>query len=607
MFKSFLIATSAIALSACATTAVAPPETEQVGRRDSTAHTRLHQLFADSNEAELQLSPMGAIYRGDFRQADKLTYSLTPGYYDALRANARDDLARLAAIDYAQLSATDQIAYDVFKYNREEALEALDTRWLALTRVRPLNHFLGLHSSYPNFAGLQGPTPFKTVEDYENANKRHADYARYIDRAIAAFREGMASGVVESRLTVSNMIAQLETQLAIPVEDSPFYAPLAEMPASIGAADRQRLTAETTAVIESEIYAANRRLLSFLRDEYLARARKQDGLSGMKGGAALYRKEVEERTTLPLEPADVHALGLSEVARIHTAMRDIMTEVGFKGTLKEFFEYVRTDPRFAPTSREGLGDRYREIGKIVDTRVGRLFAEQPATPLEIRPYEPYRERYQAGASYQAGAPDASRPGIFYYNAYDLPSRRTPDQVTLYLHEAVPGHHFAISLQRENAELPDFLRFGGYTAFSEGWALYAETLGYEMGLYDDPWDRYGTLSAENFRSMRLVVDTGIHSKGWSRQQAIDYMLANSEMSRTVVENEVDRYIAWPGQALAYKIGALKIQELRKRAEQALGDRFDIRDFHEQVLGTGGLPLTVLEKKIDTWIAGGGGGS
>ena len=248
-----------------------------------------------------------------------------------------------------------------------------------------------------------------------------------------------------------------------------------------------------------------------------------------------------------------------------------------------------------------------QIGKIVDTRVGRLFAGQPATPLEIRPYEPYRERYQAGASYQAGAPDASRPGIFYYNAYDLPSRRTPDQVTLYLHEAVPGHHFAISLQRENAELPDFLRFGGYTAFSEGWALYAETLGYEMGLYDDPWDRYGTLSAENFRSMRLVVDTGIHSKGWSRQQAIDYMIANSEMSRTEVENEVDRYIAWPGQALAYKIGALKIQELRKRAEQALGDRFDIRDFHEQVLGTGGLPLTVLEKKIDTWIAGGGGGS
>jgi uncharacterized protein (DUF885 family) len=289
------------------------------------------------------------------------------------------------------------------------------------------------------------------------------------------------------------------------------------------------------------------------------------------------------------------------VARILAEMEKVKTEVGFKGTLPEFFEHLRTDPKFKMSSREALTQGYYDIGKKVDALLPKYFSTIPKTKLEIRPYEPFRERFQAGGSYQSGTPDGSRPGIFYFNAYDLPSRTTPGMTTLYLHEGAPGHHFQIALAQENTALPNFMRFGGTTAFAEGWALYAETLGYDMGLYKDPYQRFGTLSDEMLRAMRLVVDTGIHSKGWTREQAIDYMLANSDMGKTDATNEVERYIVIPSQALAYKIGALTIQRLRSKAQAELGPKFDIRDFHAQVLMSGSIPLGVLEKKIDTWIA------
>jgi uncharacterized protein (DUF885 family) len=321
----------------------------------------------------------------------------------------------------------------------------------------------------------------------------------------------------------------------------------------------------------------------------------------MKGGAALYAMMVEESTTLPLDPETIHQLGLSEVARIKSDLEKLKKEVRFKGTLTEFFDYVRTDPKFQPKTRDGLTQDYYRIGREVDAKIGDYFSLLPKSPLEIRPYDPSVEKFEAGGSYQSGSPDGSRPGVFYFNAYDLPSRLTPGNVTLYLHEGAPGHHFQISLAQENEALPAFMRYGGTTAYVEGWALYAETLGYEMGFYKDPWNRYGTLQDEQLRAMRLVVDTGIHAKGWTRDQAIDFMMNNSGMTRTEVVAEVDRYIAIPSQALAYKIGALKIQELRKRSETALGKKFDIKAFHEQILNTGGLPLAVLEAKMDRWIA------
>jgi len=279
----------------------------------------------------------------------------------------------------------------------------------------------------------------------------------------------------------------------------------------------------------------------------------------------------------------------------------VKQEVGFQGGLPQFFEYLRTDPKFKKPTREALTQGYYDIGKAVDAKLPTYFSTLPKAKLEIRPYEPFREKFQAGGSYEQGTPDGSRPGIFYFNAYDLPSRTTPGMTTLYLHEGSPGHHFQISLAQENADLPAFMRFGGNTAYVEGWALYAETLGYDMGFYKDPYQRFGTLSDEMLRAMRLVVDTGIHAKGWTREQAIDYMLAHSDMGKTDATAEVERYIAIPSQALAYKTGAMTIQRLRKKAEAELGSKFDVREFHAQVLMTGALPLAILEQKIDRWIS------
>jgi uncharacterized protein (DUF885 family) len=321
----------------------------------------------------------------------------------------------------------------------------------------------------------------------------------------------------------------------------------------------------------------------------------------MKGGKKLYDYQIESTTTLPMKADEIHTLGLSEVARIRQGMDAIRAQVGFKGTLAEFFEHLRTDPKFKPKSRESLTQGYYDIGKTVDAKIKTQFKYLPKAPLEIRPYEEFREKYEAGGSYQSGTPDGKRPGIFYFNAYDLPSRTTPGMTTLYLHEGAPGHHFQISIAQENEALPSFMRFGGNTAYAEGWGLYAETLGYEMGLFEDPYQRFGTLSDEMLRAMRLVVDTGIHSKGWTRERAIEYMLANSDMGKTDATAEVERYIAIPSQALAYKIGALTILRLKAKAKTALGDRFDVREFHNQILNTGALPLSVLEKKIDDWIA------
>jgi len=567
---------------------------------EMSEHDKLFALFADADERSLKLNPVGALFRGDMRYADRLGDYLTDEHLAASKADNAENLAKLAEIDRSKLSPTDQLAYDVFAYNQQREREGYAPAILAASEVRPVNHFSGFHTFYPNFASGQSAAPFKTVEDYENNLKRHEDYIAITDRAIGKFREGMETGVYETKLTIGNVVSQLDTQLKMPVEESPFFMPVKNFPEEFSAEEKARLTVEYTAATE-EIYAAHERMRDFLRDEYMAVARDSVGLSQMKGGAELYRHMVEGTTTLPLEPDYLHELGLSEVARIKNGLEQIKQEVGFEGTLNEFFDYVRTDEQFKPESREALTQSYYDIGEQVDEKIGEYFSLVPKTPLEIKPYEEYREKFEAGGSYNSGAPDGSRPGTFYFNAYDLPSRLTTGNVTLYLHEGAPGHHFQISLAQENTDLPAFMRFGGNTAYVEGWALYSETLGYEMGFFDDPWNRYGTLQDEQLRAMRLVVDTGLHAKGWTREQAIDFMLENSGMTRTEVVAEVERYIAIPSQALAYKVGAIKIQELRKRAEDQLGEDFDIREFHAEVLDTGSLPMPVLENKIDRWIA------
>jgi uncharacterized protein (DUF885 family) len=562
---------------------------------------KLARLFHESDEANLKRNPVGAIFRGDLRYADRLGDFITDEYFVAERAASQADLAALRRIDRSKLSETDRIAYDVFEWQTQDALKNLEPRMLALGVVRPINHFSGFHTFYPTFASGEGAAPFKTVADYENNLKRHKDYVLFHDRAIGRFREGMTAGVFETKLTTQNVVDQLTLLLDQKAEDSPFYGPIKRFPADFSEADKARLTAAYRASIENEIYPVHRRVRDFLKTEYLPKARAEVGLVHMKGGAEVYRRLIESTTTLPLTADEVHNTGLREVARIKSEMEAVKTRTGFKGTLPEFFEYLRTDPKFKPATKEALRDGYFAIGKRVDARVREQFSTIPKSPLEIRPVEPFREKTEAGGSYQQGTPDGTRPGIFYYNSYDLPSRRLWGMETLYLHEAVPGHHFQISLAQENAALPAFMRFGGNTAFVEGWALYAETLWDELGIETDPYQRFGGLNDEMLRAMRLVVDSGIHAKGWGRDQAIDYMLANSGMSRTEVTAEVERYIAIPSQALAYKIGALTIQRLKAKAQAALGDRFDPRAFHAQVLMTGSLPMAVLEKKIDDWIA------
>jgi uncharacterized protein (DUF885 family) len=606
--RFLLLGASLLTLGACATTdraavaevapaaaAATPAATKQ------SEHDRLFAIFAASDEASLRRNPVSALLRGDMRYADRLGDNISDAYYAAEKQAAESDLQALGTIDRARLNPTDAIAFDVFKFTTEDTLRGSGEDLLRLTRVRPMNHFYGIHTFYPTFASGQGAAPFVTLLDYENNLKRHKDYVRYLDNTILRWREGMASGVVDTKLTVRNMIEQLDGQLKQTPAESSYLGPVRKFPDSIPAAERARLTTAYRAAYDGEIRPALTRVRDFLRTEYLPAARDGVGLLSMKGGPELYRHLVRSSTTLDIAPDEIHQLGLSEVVRIRGEMNKVRREVGFKGDLAAFFEHLRTDPKFQPKSRQALTDAYYAVGKQVDAELPRFFSTMPKARLEIRPYEPFREKFEAGGSYESGTPDGSRPGVFYFNAYDLPSRTTPGINTLYLHEGAPGHHFQISLAQENEALPSFMRFGGNTAYAEGWALYAETLGYDMGLFKDPYQRFGTLSDEMLRAMRLVVDTGLHAKGWSRDQAIAYMLANSNMGRTDATAEVERYIAIPGQALAYKLGSLTIQRLRAKAQGELGERFDIRAFHDQVLNTGALPLAVLEQKIDRWIA------
>ncbi|MEI6487103.1 MAG: DUF885 domain-containing protein [Sphingomonadales bacterium] len=596
-----LLAASLIALApATAQTAAAP-----VADAAQSPSAALTALFAASDADSLKRNPIQRLFRGDTSHADELGEFITDAAFAAEKAAAERELKALAAIDRSALSPDEQVSYDTFNWQRETDLAGLQPAILAATVPRPIDHFFGFHTFIPELNSGESAAPFKTVKDYEDALKRSDQFARFLDLAILRFRQGLASGVVQPKLVVGNMIDQLNNLTAGGVDASVMMKPVQKFPDSISAADRERLTAAYRTMIGERVNPALIRLRDFLKSEYLPVAREQPGLLAMPGGPELYRYLVASNTTTNLTPEEIHQLGLSEVARILKGMDEVQKRVGVPGDRQAFFTYLRTSPRFRFASAQAMGDAFRDIEKRVDASVGRLFDTIPKTRLEIRPVPAYREKTDAAGSYQGGTPDGSRPGVFYYNSYDLPSRNSYGTETLFLHEGVPGHHFQISLAQENTVLPAFQRFGGNTAFVEGWALYAESLGPELGFFTDPFQLQGRYDDEMLRAMRLVVDTGIHAKGWSRDQAIDYMLANSSMGRTDATAEVERYIAIPGQALAYKIGQLTISRLRARAAAALGPKFDVKAFHAQVLMTGALPMAVLEAKIDHWIAAQGG--
>jgi len=594
-----LLGAAAALMAGCAhaTTQAAAPVAAAV----QSPSQALAALFAASDEANLKRNPLNALSRGDLRYADRFGNFLSDEYYSAERAAAEGELAALARIDRSALNPDERISYDVFKWQRELDLRGLQPDMLALTAVRPIDHFNGFHAFFAELSSGDSIAPYKTVKDYDNGLSRIDDFVATIDESIVRMRQGMATGVVQPKLVMDNVVEQLDAMLAEGVAGSSIMKPIAAFPAGIPAADQARLKAAYTEAVETKVRPALTRLRTFITAEYLPKTRSSIGLSDMPGGDKLYAYLVESSTTTNLTPDQIHKIGLDNVALLHAEMDGVIKQVGFKGTLKEFFEYIRTDPKFKPASREWLQQSYVAIGKRLDGTLPKQFSTIPKAPLEIRPVPALTEKGAARGSYNAGTPDGSRPGIFYFNAYDLPSRTTPGMETLYLHEGAPGHHFQISLAQENIALPNFQRFGGNTAYVEGWGLYAETLGRELGVYTDPYQYFGYLDSQLFRAIRLVVDTGIHSKGWTRDQTIKYILDNSSRGRSNATAETERYIAIPGQALAYKIGQLKISELRARAEKSLGPKFDIREFHEQVLGTGALPLAVLEAKIDNWIA------
>jgi uncharacterized protein (DUF885 family) len=574
------------------------PSATPTQREDS----RLMALFRADRVRLAELDPLAVmIRRGGSGEATGFKRIFTDDLDSESLETVQQALADLKAIDRAKLSSERQLSYDAFLRDKREAEQWLSPPIRELTKVRPISHYGGLHLQFPSLIARGGGSPYQREEDYRRALALMQAWPVVTRNIVNRFRQGMASGVVDTKQTVGIMLSQIDTILAQPREQSPFYAPVLKFPDYMPLAKRKALQAAFASTIDASVFPAYRELRRFLAEEYLPKARSEVGLSAMKGGRELYTRTIARETTQELDPEAVHQLGLTEVARIRAEMAKVAKQLAFKGTLAAFFEHMRSNPRFHPKTAKELADGYAAVARKVDALIPQYFSRVPRTKLMIEPYPAYRERFESGASYDEGTPDGAQPGVFLYNSYDLPARRITGITTLYMHEGIPGHHFQISLAQENTRLPEFQRFGGNTAYVEGWALYAETLGFSMGLYTDPLQHWGTLDDEMLRAMRLVVDTGLHHKGWSRDQAIAYMLGNSGMGRSDAMGEVDRYIASPGQAVAYKIGAMTIQRLRRKAETALGPKFDLRAFHDQILGSGALPLPILETKIDRWIA------
>ena len=557
---------------------------------------QLHVLLDEYFEQQLELNPLLATSIGDARYNDRFEVSIAPEWRARAERVERDALARLATIDRSRLTGQDLLSYDVFKSARELEIEG----YRFPEHLLPLNQFYSTPNSFAMMGSGKGIQPFHTVKDYDDFLKRLDGFVAWTDQAIANMREGVTKGYTLPRVLTERVLPQLEAQIVAAPEDSIYFGPVRDMPAGFAAADRDRLTAAYRAAISGKAVPTYRKLLGYMRDEYLAQCRTTVGLDALPDGAAWYAYNVRTITTTDYTPAQIHEIGLREVERIHGEMREVMRQVKFEGDLKAFSEFMQTDPRFFFDDREKLIAGYVDIKRRVAPALPKLFEHMPAADYEVRSVEAFREKSAAGGSYQAASEDGSRPGIFYANTYDLKARPMWAMEALSLHEANPGHHFQISLQREQKDLPRFRRFSSYTAYSEGWGLYAESLGRELGLYEDPYQYFGMLEAELWRSIRLVVDTGLHSKGWTREQVLEYMDAMSSTAQARAVSEAERYIAIPGQALAYKIGQLKIRELRSRAERELGGDFDVRRFHTAVLGDGPLPLDVLEAKVTRWI-------
>lgn len=596
------IALAALLVAGCGDTAPQPggagsTQSQPALKASNPTAEKLLAITEAYYDQYLELNPLAATAQGDHRFDDRLGDYVSPTWMADSLAIEQNALEKLAAVDPARLSGEDLVTYEAFKAGRELNVEG----YRYPSELLPLHPFSSLPSRFAILGSANGVHPFRSVQDYDNFLSRMDGFVAWVDQAINNMRSGVTKGFVQPRVVVERTIPQVTAQLAEDPRQSLFWRPILSFPAGIPVADRTRLAKAYEAKIGQEVIPAYRRLHHYLQTEYLPQARDTVGMSELPNGASWYAYLVRYHTTTSMTPDEVHELGLREVARIHAEMERLKGQAGHKGDLRSFLDALRADPRQHYTDAGQLLTGYELLRARVDMALPLLFAARPKAGFEIRAVEAFRAPSEAAASYLPPSADGSRPGVFYVNTVDLPSRPKYTMEALYLHEAVPGRHLQMALAQEATELPRFRRFAWDAAFGEGWALYAESLGRDLGLYTDVYGTFGALTTEMWRAAGLVVDTGLHSKGWTRKQAVEYLRVNTALGEADISAEVDRYIACPGQALAYKVGQLRILELRRRAQEKLGPRFDIRAFHAQVLMGGSLPLPVLEARIDRWIA------
>jgi uncharacterized protein (DUF885 family) len=566
------------------------------GSKTTQDNVAFGNLLENYYQDQLKLSPLQATMAGDDRYDDLLPNDGSVAFLQEWSTYNKRYLDSLQKFDRSELNANDQLSYDNLKYQLEINLESDKYHF----EYMPFNQFVGLPLTMGQLGSGTSAQPFKTIKNYEDWLKRVNAFSIWADTAIGNFRKGMAAGVVLPKILVEKMIPQMQGMVVTDAKKSLFYGPIDLLPKEFAAADKERLTKAYTASIINVIVPTYKKLGDFLQNEYLPKTTATAGYSSLPGGTEMYAYQVKVSTTTNKTPEEIYQTGLSEVARIRTTMDSIKNAVGFKGDLKDFFEYMKNDKQFMPyhTPKEVI-DAFENIHQRMMPNLKKMFLHEPKTPFEVRQTEAFRAA-SASAEYNQGSLEAKRPGIFYVPILDATKFNTTSGMeSLFLHEAIPGHHYQISLTQENVSLPKFRRYGGHNAYVEGWALYCESLGKELGLYQDPYQYMGALGDEIHRAIRLVVDVAIHTKNMSREDAIKYMMDNEAISEQGATAEIERYMAIPGQALSYKTGAMKIASLRKKYEAALGAKFNLADFHNEVLKDGSLPLAVFESKMDTW--------
>ncbi len=569
----------------------------------------IDSIFEDYYKFKDRINPIEATKGGNYEYNDVIANYISDDYQEDLRENYTHFLNLLSELDPKELSEADLLSMKVMKWDCEVKLEGLNNAIVTMAspiynlpsfELMPLFQIQSLHLYVAQLAAGGSVQPFDTVEDYDNWLKRVDDYLIFLDTSISMMKEGMSKEVVLPTVLTQKIIPQLDEFITNPVDEHLFYKPILSMPESINEEEKNRISAEYSTMITDKLKPKYTALKQFLVNDYLPTCRETSGLGALPNGAETYNYLIKLHTTTDMTADEIHELGKSEVARILIEMEDAKNKIGFKGDIKAFFEFVRSSPAQMPfTDPQQVIDNFNSIKERINKKLDQVFELKPKADFVVRRTEAFREA-SASAEYVPGTKDASRSGIFYVPITEVRTYNTYSDEALFLHEAIPGHHYQLSLQQENTELPEFLHPESMGVFVEGWALYAESLGKELGLYEDPIQYFGMLSMEMHRAIRLVVDTGIHSKGWTREQAIQYSLDHEAESEESVIAEIERYMATPGQALSYKIGQLKIRELRTKAETKLGSRFSITAFNNQVLNSGSLPLVLLEEKIDKWI-------